>query len=106
MEKLKRRWGVSSNFQLVIIFTVFAITGSTASYLSKPLVEWLGITKDNLTPWLYWPLRLIIILPVYKVLLVIIGTIFGQFTFFWNFVQKMLRHMGLGFLVKKKEKEK
>lgn len=83
---------------MVIIFVVFAITGTTASYLSKPILETFGITKDNLHPILYWALYILIIFPVYKVLLVIIGTIFGQHSFFKNFVFKMLRGMKLGFI--------
>lgn len=83
---------------MAIIFVVFAITGTTASYLSKPILAWLGITKDNLHPVLYWILYILIILPVYKILLVTIGTIFGQHTFFKNFVFKMLRGMKLGFI--------
>src|SRR5690606_10257682 len=82
MNKLKEKWEVTSNFQLVIIFIVFAITGSTSAYVTRPILEVIGITKDSMHPVLYWPLSLILILPVYKVLLIIIGTLFGQHTFF------------------------
>jgi manganese efflux pump family protein len=99
MNKLKERWQISSNFQLIIIFIVFAITGSTASYLSKPVTHFLGITKENLA-WVYWPFRLLIIFPVYQILLVFIGAIFGQFNFFWNFEKKMLQRMKLNFIIK------
>lgn len=98
MKKLKERWNVSSNWQLTIIFIVFAITGSTAAYLSKPVTTALGITKENLSLLLYWPIRLIVIFPVYQVLLVILGALFGQFKFFWNFEKKMLDRMKLGFI--------
>lgn len=98
MSNLKQRWGIKSNWQMAIIFVVFAITGTTASYLSKPILSALGITRDTLNPFLYWTLYILIILPVYKVLLVTIGTIFGQHTFFKNFVFKMLRGMKLGFI--------
>jgi hypothetical protein len=106
MKKLKERWGVSSNYQLTIIFIVFAITGSSAAYLSKPFTDLIGLTKDNLG-WLYLPIRLIAIFPIYNVLLVCFGFLFGQFTFFWNFAKKMFRSMKLGFIVdwiEKKEK--
>ncbi|KGO83475.1 diacylglyceryl transferase [Flavobacterium rakeshii] len=103
MEKLKKRWGITSNFQLIVIFIVFAITGSTSAYLSKPVIEWIGISKDAMSPWLYIPLRLLIIFPVYQVLLVFFGLVSGQFKFFWNFEKKMLRGMGLGFLFKNKK---
>ena len=100
MKKLRERWNVTSNWQLTIIFIVFAITGSTAAYLSKPLTDFLGITKDNLSLWIYWPIRLIIIFPAYQVLLVLIGALFGQFNFFWEFEKKMLNKMKLGFIGK------
>lgn len=98
MEKLKLRWGLTSNFQLFIIIIVFAITGSTASYVTKPILNALGITGEGLHPFIYWILRIVLILPVYKVLLLFFGTIFGQRVFFWNFIKKMLTGMGLGFL--------
>ncbi|TCN52033.1 diacylglyceryl transferase [Flavobacterium circumlabens] len=99
MNKLKQRWGISSNFQLIIIFIVFAITGSASAYLSKPFCIWLGISKEDFGGW-FTLIRLIIIFPIYQVILVAIGTLFGQFRFFWNFEKKMLKSMGLGFLFK------
>lgn len=98
MKRLKEKWGVTYNFQLTIIFIVFALTGSTSAYITKPILGLIGITKESMHPLMYWPLSLILILPVYKVLLIIIGTLFGQHTFFWNFVKKMLIRMKLGFL--------
>jgi hypothetical protein len=100
MEKLKQRWGISSNFQLVVIFIVFAVTGSTSAYLSKPVLAWIGFTRDVISPFIYWPLYLILIFPIYQVLLVFFGFISGQFKFFWAFEKKMLRAVVLGFLFK------
>ncbi|KVV16050.1 DUF6787 family protein [Flavobacterium sp. TMP13] len=99
MKRLKERWGVTSNLQLTVIFIVFAITGSASAWLSKPFCLWLGISKDHVG-FLFTPLRLILIFPIYQILLVFIGTIFGQFTFFWAFEKKMLKKLGLGFLFK------
>lgn len=99
MNKLKQRWGITSNFQLVIIFIVFAITGSASAWLSKPFCVLLGITKEDFGGW-FTLIRLIIIFPIYQVLLVAIGAIFGQFRFFWAFEKRMLKSMGLGFLFK------
>ena len=99
MEKLKQRWGVESNFQLTIIFIVFAITGSASAMVSKPVCLWLGITKKDFG-FLFTPIRLILIFPLYQVLLVSIGFLFGQFAFFWKFEKKLLRKLGLGFLFK------
>lgn len=99
MKGLKKRWGIVSNFQLTIIIIVFAITGSASAWLSKPFCLWLGITKQDLGLW-FTPIRLLLIFPIYQVLLVGIGFVFGQFNFFWAFEKKMLKRMGFGFLFK------
>ena len=99
MGSLKQRWGIQSNWQLAIIFVVFAITGSASAWLSKPFCFWLGILKEDLGFW-FTPVRLLLIFPIYQVLLVLIGTLFGQSKFFWAFEKKMLKRMGLGFIFK------
>ncbi len=107
MEKLKERWGITSNFQLIIIFIVFAVTGSSSVYVAKPFLSFIGMDKGNFPQawWgqtLYWCLRIVLIFPFYQVLLVIYGWLFGQFKFFWAFEKKMLGRMGLKFLLKEK----
>lgn len=99
MKKLKERWNIETNGQLFIIVLVFAITGSSAAKLAGPITDFFNITKE-MGWYIYWPFRILIILPIYKVLLVFFGWVFGQFRFFWNFAKKMLRSMGLGFLIR------
>lgn len=94
MEKLKERWGIESNFQIIIIFIVFAINGSLAMYITNPLMNFLQISKETTAPLLYWPIRILVIFIVYQATLVIIGTLFGQKKFFWNMEKKMLQRMG------------
>lgn len=98
MKNFKQRWNITSNWQMAVIFVVFAITGSTAAYISKPILEWFGIQKETISLWIYYPLYIILIFPVYQVLLVSFGFLFGQFHFFWAFEKKMLRSMKLGFI--------
>jgi hypothetical protein len=98
MKNFKQRWNITSNWQMAVIFVVFAITGSTAAYLSKPILEWFGIQKETISLWIYYPLYIILIFPVYQVLLVSFGFLFGQFHFFWAFEKKMLRSMKLDFI--------
>lgn len=99
MNKLKQRWNVTSNWQLIIIFIVFAITGFSSLQLAKPFLSLIGIPENFNPHWLYRVLRLILIFPIYQILLVVIGSIFGQFTFFWEFEKKMLYRIKLGFIV-------
>ena len=94
MKRLKEKWGIKSTFQLIIIFFVFSITGSLALWVAKPLLNLIGVEKNSLSPWIFWPVRILIIFPIYQVLIVIVGAIFGQFRFFWNFEKKMLSRLG------------
>lgn len=97
MKKLRARWGISSNFHLIIILIVFALTGSFSAKLAEPVTDFLGMNLENTASWIYWPVRILLIFPIYQVLLLFFGFIFGQFKFFWNFEKKMLSRMGLGF---------
>ena len=97
--RLKNKWGIQSNSQLVLIFIVFGITGSLSVRLAKPVLELLNINNDFfkelfLGDILYWTLRVVIVFPLYQVLLMVIGTLFLQFKFFWNFEKKILRRIG------------
>jgi len=101
MEKLKKRWGIENNWALLAIFIVFAINGSFAAWVSKPVTEFLGISQENFSPWLYHVIRFVLIFPIYNLTLPLVGWLFGQFRFFWNFEKKFLTRLGLGFLFRK-----
>ena len=95
MEKLKERWGIDSNFQIIIIFVVFAVTGSTASVIGKPILNYLNITPESFSSLGYWTVRILLLFIMYQIMLVFFGWLFGQHKFFWNFEKKMLRRIGL-----------
>jgi len=100
MNKLKERWGIDSNFQIFVIIMVFSINGSLAVYLAKPITHFLGISKETTPGIIFWPVRIIVVFIVYQVMLVIVGTLFGQKKFFWNMEKKMLQRLGLGRFLK------
>lgn len=105
MEKLKQRWGVDSNFQIILILIVFSVTGSAAVFLAKPILNSIGLVRESFSDawWggvIYVALRILVIFPIYQFLLVLFGWLFGQFKFFWNFEKKMISRLGLGFLLK------
>jgi hypothetical protein len=105
-KSLKERWNIQSNFQLVKILFVFAITGTLSARLSAPLLDFLGLHRGEINPFIYWPLYIILILPVYKVLILIIGWLFGEYQFFLNFVKKMLSRMGFAKFLNKQDDSK
>ncbi|MDH5475873.1 MAG: hypothetical protein OEX22_09305 [Cyclobacteriaceae bacterium] len=88
LEKLKDKWGISSNIQIVLIFIVFAINGSFAAWVAKPITEFVGVTSDT-AKWIYYPVRILLVFPIYQFTLPLVGFVFGQFKFFWEFEKKM-----------------
>ncbi|WP_338408544.1 DUF6787 family protein [uncultured Flavobacterium sp.] len=101
MGNLKKRWGITSNYQLAIIFVVFAINGSLSAKISGFAMNYFGINNEN-THWiLYYLVLILLVLPVYPFLLMFFGYLFGQSKFFFPFSKKMLQSMGLGFIFKK-----
>ena len=97
LKKLKERWGITSNFQIVIIFIVFGITGTVSAYISGPLTDFIigGIDIHWLIKLL---IRILVLTPIYQVLLLFFGYIFFQYRFFYNFVKKFMSFLGCGFL--------
>ena len=99
---VKKKWKVNSNFQFFVIMIVFAITGSLSVYISKPVLSFFNISHNSLNI-MYYPLRVLIIFPIYQILIVIIGSLFGQFSFFWNLEKKMFMRISSLFIGKKED---
>ena len=100
LEKLKNKWGIKSNWDIVAILIVFAISGSSIMFV-KPL--WFGIfgvTEETAT-WLKVIIWLAMVFPTYQAFLLIYGFIFGQFNFFWMKEKMMVRAIGRLFKRKK-----
>ena len=97
LKKLKERWGITSNFQIVIIFIVFGITGTVSAYISGPLSD-IIINENDLHWSIKLLIRILVLTPIYQVLLLFFGYIFYQYRFFYNFVKKFMSFLGCGFL--------
>ena len=82
MERIKKIFKVTSTYQLIVVFVVFGITGSLSLVVSEYLSSLLHL--DNII------LSIIFILIVYQVLLIIIGTLFGEFDYFWEMEKKII----------------
>jgi manganese efflux pump family protein len=94
LDNLMSKWNIKSNYDIIIILIVFSITGSIAVMVAKPALNLVGLDKEVLSPWIFWPIRIFIIFPIYQVLIVVVGALFGQFKFFWAFEKKMLARLG------------
>jgi len=88
-QRMKTKWQIESNYQLAIIMVVFGLTGFTSAYLKTLIFQWMGMNSD--TPvWARTLILLLLLIPLYKALLIIYGTIFGQFRFFKNFIMRFI----------------
>jgi hypothetical protein len=89
--KLKDRWNVQSNWRIVLILVVFTCTGFTVLFLKRPLLTFLSGTEDHSTigTILYY----VFILPLYNILLLGYGFVFGQFDFFWQFEKRFFNRI-------------
>lgn len=102
MEKLKQRWGLKTNWDVIAVLLVFSINGSFAAYIGKPLFKSLNFTPETADPvWTYYIVRFFTIFIIYQITFPIVGWFLGQFKFAWQFEKKFLSRLGLGFLFKK-----
>lgn len=91
LDKLQTRWKVQSAFQVVLILLVFACTGFTVLLLKRPLFNYMfaGGQPPVWASVIYY----ILILPIYNIILLFYGFVFGQFRFFWKFEKRMFARL-------------
>ncbi len=98
LKKLKKKWQIESDFQLIVLLFVFASTGSLTLFARKGIFFLLGLTPET-SMWIKVPLYIIFIFPTYQILFLLIGSLLGQFKFVWEFEKKVFAR----FRVKKKK---
>jgi len=89
-ERLKKKWGIKSNWDFFIINVVFALAGMSIVFVRKPFFYLIGVTPE--TPFiLKFFLWLLIVFPTYQINLIFFGFLLGQFSFFWEKEKKILQ---------------
>ncbi|KAI2513477.1 hypothetical protein MHU86_951 [Fragilaria crotonensis] len=83
--------------EMVLICTVFAVTGSSTMFLVRPAMSnILGIEGGLIEgPTSYRVASLVIMTPLYSTLLVCVGTVFGRHAYFRHFAVKMFTRFGI-----------
>lgn len=105
---LEKRWKVTHRWKVIRIFLIFALTGSMSVIVTNPIFELVGFTKTIFTnipagSGIYYILKFILILPIYKVLLVFFGWIFGEYNFFLNFALRLAKRLGFKGIIQRFE---
>ena len=90
LQKLQRRWNVKNIWQVFAILLCFALTGTTIVWLMKPLLRFLF---GNEIPLWAKMAYYILILPIYNLVLLFYGLIFGQFNFFLEFEKRFFKRI-------------
>ena len=82
IDKLVKKFKANSIQHLVIIFLVFALSGSDSLFISSPILKVLSLEELISSYPLYIFVRIILIIPIYQLMLIIIASLFGQFNYF------------------------
>ncbi|MDV3307344.1 MAG: prolipoprotein diacylglyceryl transferase [Cyclobacteriaceae bacterium] len=91
IERLRTRWKLKSAGQVVVVLFVFACTGFTVVFLKGPVLRLLaGEPPFSITTTI---LYYVLILPVYNIILLAYGFLFGQFRFFWEFEKRFVKRL-------------
>ena len=93
IEKLVNKFEANSIQHLIIIFIIFAITGTGSVFISSPILIILSLEQLISYYPLYLFIRIILIVPIYQLLLILIASLFGQFNYFWKFEKKFLQRI-------------
>ncbi len=88
IDKLQHKWQLKSAKQVILVLIVFACTGLTVMFLKKPVISFLT-DGESANIW-FSVVYYLLILPIYNIILLLYGFIFGQFRFFWSFEKRML----------------
>lgn len=97
----KRRWQIESDWQVAIILVVFSLTGTTTMYVHRLFNQWIGLAEDG-NFWLKFLIFLVLVLPLYNALLMVYGTLLGQYKFFRFFIAKFFSNIFSVFRFKRK----
>lgn len=90
LTRLQQKWGVDSLFQVFLILLTFSLAGSSVVFFRKLLFNALGFDAST-AMWLKTVTYIVFIFPTYQVLILVYGTILGQFNFFWEKEKKLGR---------------
>ena len=102
LQKLQKKWNLESLRQVIMVLIVFAFTGTTILFIKQPILDFFGVQKGGFVNTLFY---LLLVLPLYQILLLIYGFIFGQFKFFWEWEKNTARRIGSLFSKKSKKSD-
>ena len=102
LQRLQSKWHLKSITQVLLVLLVFACTGTTILLIKNPILTFFGIERGGGQGLMNTIAYLLLVLPLYQIMLLIYGFIFGQFRFFGK--RKSNWCSGLGEFLSEKNK--
>lgn len=99
LQRLQSKWRLKSLTQVLLVLLVFACTGTTILLIKNPILTFFGIERGG--GFMNTLAYLLLVLPLYQIMLLIYGFIFGQFRFFWEKEKELVQRIGRIFIRKK-----
>ncbi len=99
LRRLQSKWQLKSLTQVLLVLLVFACTGTTILLIKNPILGFFGIERGG--GFINTLAYLLLVLPLYQIMLLIYGFIFGQFRFFWEKEKQLVKRIG-GIFIRKK----
>jgi hypothetical protein len=93
LDKIKIRWGLKTNWDIIAVMVVFSISGFSILFVRPIWFKIFGVS-DATPMWLKFIIWLVMVFPTYQLFLLLYGFIFGQFKFFWEKEKKMVFAIG------------
>ena len=82
VDKLKKKWNISSTADFVLIMLVFSLAGLGVSFSRRRIFVLLGL--NHAAWWINVIAWLILIVPLYQLSTLFFSIFLGQFSFFWE----------------------
>ena len=101
LQRLQSKWHLKSITQVLLVLLVFACTGTTILLIKNPILTFFGIERGEVQGLMNTIAYLLLVLPLYQIMLLIYGFIFGQFRFFWEKEKQLVQRIGRIFIRKK-----
>jgi len=89
--KMQERWHLKSITQVVLVLIVFTLTGSSVVFLKPFVFKLFGI--QEIVGMKGALLYILLVFPLYQILLMVYGTLLGQFDFFWKWQKKIFNSL-------------
>ena len=90
LNKLQATFKARSKLHLFLIFLIFSISGSVSIFVSDLLLKLLRLESSHIPIFIFWPLKIFVIILSYQIILLLVSACFGELKYFSKYSLKIL----------------